>query len=293
MTWALPPDDMRGLINLPNGMMAGFVGRDVYFCEPYRPYVFPGEYTQSIDYPVVGLGRMDTTLVVLTKGVPYFMQGASPEVVTVVESDIRQACVSKRSIVSMGGAVFYASPDGLVMLASGGSRILTADRFKREDWQSLFSPETIHAYGHDGRYIAFSDAWGFIYDTSSGELTLHDIPANGGYAELRLDKLFILDDSKQIHRWGDGTVRTGTFYSKKHSMPEVTGFSCAQVEAEAYPVEATFYVDGAAIFTKTVTSRDPFRLPPVPGRDWEVGLVTDYQVFNVILAQSMAEIASG
>ncbi|MCK7581114.1 MAG: hypothetical protein MZV65_39460 [Chromatiales bacterium] len=30
--------------------MAGFPGRDIYFCEPYRPYAWPVEYMQSIDY---------------------------------------------------------------------------------------------------------------------------------------------------------------------------------------------------------------------------------------------------
>lgn len=292
MMWAMPPDDLKGLINLPNGMMAGFIGRDVYFCDPYRPYAWPESYIQSIDYPVVGLGRMDTTLAVLTKGNPYFMQGASPEVITVVKSDIEQACVSKRSIVSIGGAVIYASPDGLVMLSSSGSRVLTAERFERGDWQALFSPTTIHAYGHDNRYVAFSSGWGFIYDLATGELVLHDIPANGGYTEPRMDVLFILDNAKQIRKWDGGTVRTGTYFSKTHSLSEITGFSCAQVEAEAYPVETTVYVDGTAIFTKTVTSRTPFRIPPIPGRDWEIGLVTEHRVFNVVLAQSMAEIAS-
>ncbi len=116
---------MKGLINLPNGIMAGFEGRDVYFCEPYRPYAWPAAYQQTVDYPVVGLGRLDTSLVVLTKGAPYLISGSAPGYMTVVKADLEQACVSKRSIVSMGSAVFYASPDGLVALAASGSRVLT------------------------------------------------------------------------------------------------------------------------------------------------------------------------
>ena len=34
LTWSEPPQTLSGLINLPNGIMAGFTGRDVYFCDP-------------------------------------------------------------------------------------------------------------------------------------------------------------------------------------------------------------------------------------------------------------------
>ena len=53
LTWLEPPDDLAGLTNIPNGIMAGFVGRDVYMCEPYVPHAWPDEYRQTVDYPVV------------------------------------------------------------------------------------------------------------------------------------------------------------------------------------------------------------------------------------------------
>jgi hypothetical protein len=74
LTWLPPPATLKGLTNLPNGIMAGFVGRDIYFCDPYHPHAWPIAYNQTVDYPVVGLGRMDTTLAVLTTGTPYFLQ---------------------------------------------------------------------------------------------------------------------------------------------------------------------------------------------------------------------------
>ncbi len=47
--WAEPPKTLTGLINLPNGLMAGFVGRDIYFCDPYRPHAWPESYVQTVD----------------------------------------------------------------------------------------------------------------------------------------------------------------------------------------------------------------------------------------------------
>ena len=313
--WSPPPADLQGLINLPNGMVAGFTGRDVYFCPPYRPYAYPVDYMQSVDYPVVGLGRVDTTLVVLTKGTPYLMQGSSPEYIRVVKSDIEQACVSKRSIVSMGGAVLYASPDGLMRLSSGGSDNLTASIFDREDWQAL-NPGTIHAYGHDNRYIAFHDAatvdgvtyYGFVLDLKSGQFCQHNISGvTAGYSDLRNDQLYLINANRQVVKWDGGSPLTGRWKSKIFSLPQISGFTCAQVEAEGYTgLKCALYRDATKVKTELTAASDallpstppriegryPFRLEALQGRDWEVDLTVTQEVFNVVIAQSMAEIGT-
>ena len=296
LTWTTPPDTLIGLINLPNGMMAGFKGRDVYFCVPYRPYAWPLQYIQSLDYPVVGLGRMDTTLAVLTKGVPYFIQGSSPDAMVVVKSNLEQACASKRSIVSFGNVVLYASPDGLVMLSPGNSKVLTDNMFTRAQWQSLFLPTSIHAYQQDMKYIAFYNngvtSGGFVFDMLTGKFTVNDTYATAGYTDLQNDKLFLTFADRSVKVWLAGAARNVTWKSKKFSMPRFLGFAAAKVEAESYNLTAKFYADGTLIHTQTVTSRDPFRLPPIQGRDWEVQVETAYEVFSIAMAESVEELKS-
>ena len=296
LTWLPPPATLAGLTNLPNGIMAGFTGRDVYFCEPYRPHAWPVQYMQSLDFPVVGLGRMDTTLAVLTTGTPYFIQGSSPDAMVVVKSDLEQACASKRSIVSTNNSVIYASPDGLVLLSSGGSRVLTEQLFTRAQWQSL-NPPSIHAYQHDMKYVAFYDAGatsgGFIFDLTSGQFIYHNIYATAGYNDLRADKLYTAFSDRTVKIWLAGSALNYTWKSKKFTMPQIMGFSCAQVEAEAYPVTAKVYSDGTLVHTETVASRTPFRLPATPGRDWEFQIEGNTEVFAVLVAQSMEELANG
>ena len=293
--WSPPPTTLQGLINLPNGMMAGFIGRDIYFCDPYHPHAWPESYIQTVDYPVIGLGRMDTTLAVLTKGVPYFIQGSHPESMVVVKSDIQQSCSSKRSIVNINGTVLFASPDGLVMLSSGGSKVLTENMFTRAQWQSI-NPSSIHAYQHDSKYIAFYSSagvnGGFVFDLISGQFIFHDIYATAGYNDLVRDQLFLAFSDKTIKKWFDGSSKTYTWRSKIFTMPQIMGFSCAQVEAETYPVTARFYCDNSTtpFHTQTVASRTPFRLPVKVGRDWEVQLEGTPQVFSVGVAQSMEEL---
>jgi hypothetical protein len=296
LTWLPPPATLAGLINLPGGVMAGFTGRDVYFCDPYHPHAWPVQYMQSLDFPVVGLGRMDTTLAVMTTGTPYFIQGSSPDSMVVVKSDLEQSCVSKRSIVSLNGAVLYASPDGLVSLSPNGSKIITEKYFTRTQWQTLFTPSTIYAYQHDMKYFGFYNngvtSGGFIYDTSTGEFVTHDIYAAAGYNDLQVDKLFLAGSDRAVKVWGAGANKTVTWKSKKFTLPQVISFSCAQLEAESYPMTAKIYAGGTLVHTQTVTSRDVFRLPATPSRDWEFQFEGSAEVFSFAVAQSVQELAS-
>jgi hypothetical protein len=290
MEWATPPDALKGLVGFPGGIMAGFVGRDVYFSEPYRPFAWPAGYINTVDYPVVGLGVMDTTLAVLTTGVPYFIQGTDPASMAVVKSDIHQACVSKRSIVSMNGMVLYASPDGLVRLSSGGSGLITEMMFSRDQWQTI-NPETIHAYHWESKYVAFYDGGGFVFDPRDNAFIWHDISASAGFNDMQRDQLYLVINN-EMHRWYAGTPKAYTWRSKKWTLPQPMAFSCAQVEAEAYPVTFKFYADGALRHTQTVTNRNAFRLPSgFQARDIEFEVSGTPEVFMVGIAQSPKELA--
>jgi hypothetical protein len=294
--WLPPPANLAGLINLPNGMMAGFVGRDVYFCDPYHPHAWPLQYMQSVDYPVVGLGRMDTTLAVLTTGTPYFIQGTNPDSMAVVKSDLEQSCASKRSIVSQNGVVIYASPDGLVVLTPGGSKVITENMFTRAQWQTYFKPTSIHAYMHDMKYVAFynngTTSGGFIFDMTTSQFILHDIYAECGYNDLQRDQLFIASTDRSVKKWLDGTAKSYIWRSKKFTLPSVTGFTYAQLGAEVYPVTAKFYMDSVLVYTKSVTDRDVFRLPVMQGRDIEVQFEGSSEIFFFAMAQAMEELAN-
>lgn len=295
LEWLNPPDDLAGLINMPNGVMAGFVGRDVYFCEPYVPHAWPDAYRQTIDFPVVGFGRMDTTLAVLTKGTPYFIQGSHPDSMVVVKSDMEQACMSKRSIVSFNNMVIFASPDGLVSLSPGGSRIITQDIYTQAQWQSLIDPSSVVGFHSDLKYIGFYDngttTGSFVFDFATNQFAINDVYSSVGYHNLRDDTLYLMT-SGAIKPWQGGADLTYQWKSKVYSLPRIMGMSCAQVEAETYPVTLKVYADGSLIHTQTVANRFPFRLPPVSGRDWEFEVTGTAEVFLIALGQSMEELAN-
>lgn len=302
-----PPEGLRGIVNLPNGIIAGFQDRDVYFCDPYRPYSWPEAYRLTVHFPIVGLGTLDTTLVVLTEGYPYFIQGAHPDSMVMVRGPVEQSCVSKSSIVTLDSSVLYASPDGLVAVSPGNFSNLTASLFTKEQWQEWFDIRELRGYVHDGRYYGFHPRkWhevsyqessegsnvslsGFVLDPSEGVLVTHDLPYWVGYPELRFDQLYVLDGAS-LRVWGEGYPVEFVWRSKRFDLPYEGWFSWAHVEAYGFPVLLRLLVDGVERFAHTVQDRRPFRLPSIVGRDWEIELSGRHEVTKVVLAQSSQEL---
>lgn len=333
-TWNLPPRRLRFLTNMSNGIIAGAVGKNVYFCEPYIPHAWPIAYSVSVDAPIVGMAALDTTLVVLTKERPYFIQGSSPDFMTVVQADANQSCVSERSIATMNGEVYFASPDGLLATSPRGTRNVTEQLFSYRQWNETFNVPSIHGYTQDQKYFGFHDAGSFIYDLPTGQFVTTDVQAHAAYEDKRQDKLFYSKkvSNSPIAAWGDGDNKRATWKSKVFGMPSEVSFGFIQLEAEDYfddtglaegdiPTDAdtrlTVWADGVlfcqyrmyktrykilqfpdgTLNTFTSTPLVPFRdrnimrLPSKLARDWEFQVETDYEVFNIVMAQSGEEMA--
>jgi len=295
LTWVQPPTTLKGLVGMPNGVMAGFSGNDVYFSEPFRPFAWPTQYVQTVGYPVVGLGVIDTTVVVLTQGRPYFIQGSHPDSSVMVEADINQACISKRSIVSMNNYVFYASPDGLVGLSPGGSTVVTESMFDKYSWQSL-NPADLVGCMYETQYVGFlntsSGDGGFVYDMVGQTWNFHNMYATGAYNDLKNDSLYIIQNN-ELSKWDSGNSLNYTWKSKKFTFPEPKAFSCYRVEAETYPVTIKIYRDASNVVNLSVTDGSLRRLPPGLGTTWEFQLEGDKEVYNVQLAQTPQELNQG
>ena len=295
LTWVQPPTTLKGLVGMPNGVMAGFNGNDVYFSEPFRPFAWPIQYIQTVGYPIVGLGVIDTTVVVLTQGRPYFIQGSHPGSSVMIEADINQACLSKRSIVSMGNAVFYASPDGLVGLSPGGSAVVTQSMFDKYTWQAM-GPAALLGCMYENKYVGFLNATsgngGFVYDMKAKTWNFHTIYVTGAYNDLKNDALYLVQNN-ELSKWDSGTALSYIWKSKKFTFPEPKSFACYRIQAEAYPITTKIYRDGIEIVSLSVTDDSLRRLPAGLGTDWEFQLEGSTEVYNVQLAQSPQELNQG
>ena len=289
-----PPASMAGIVAMPNGIMAAFNGYDILFCEPFLPYAWPEKYRLTADYPIVGLGVFGSSLVVLTKGIPYLITGTSPENMSMERIELPHSCVSKRSIVSIEGGVIYASPDGLVYVGSGGSRVITQDKYTRKEWQAL-NPSTIEAYWTDGKYVGmFTGGGGFILDSiEDAQLTFFDDTASAGYSDPVNDSLYLCM-AGVIKKFGAGADKTFTWKSKKFQYNGRASPAFGLVNADAYPVTFNLYADNVLKHTQTVTSERPFALPSgYRPRELEIELSGTNPIRYVGLADAYGEFRIG
>jgi hypothetical protein len=289
LDWNMPPENLRGLVNLPNGITVGFVGNDVYFSERYRPFTFPVKYSLTLDYKIVGLGVFGATLVAVTQGVPYIISGISPDSMSSEKMSQKQACVSKRSIVSMGFGVMYASPDGLVLVDSTGVNVVSQKQYKRRDWKAI-KPNLITACDYEGRYLFWNDTQGFIFDLAQG-VTNTDIYATAVHNDIRDDGLF-MQVGNDIKKWDAGTALLPfTWKSKDFEMPRPINFGWAQVLVETGSLTIKFYADGVLKHTKTVSDDKAFRLPSgFEAKYWQFELSGTGSARGINVAQTMAEL---
>lgn len=315
LDYEMPPSTLAGLVAMPGGILAGFNGKDLYFSEPFKPHAWPSVYSQTADFEIVGLGVFDTTLLVLTKGTPYLVQGSHPSSFTMVKAEIPQACVSKRSIANAGGGVVFASPDGLFLIGGGGSRNLTEDIMAQREWR-LLSPSTVHGYVIDNLYVGFyGGTAGFVLDLATGDMATLDWYASAGFYDPIRDALFLVTGNNQLVKFNASSALAITWKSKPFYSPVPINLGAARVEATAYPVtfkaiatmntsqEATNVVavrpvlsaNGAKLtYSVSVSNKLPFRLPDgFSSNEWEFEVSGYNEITSAGFAESMVELAHG
>ncbi len=239
-----PPGDLSGLVALPNGFMAAFSGKKVYFCERYRPHAWPEKYVMTVDYPVVGLGVFGSAVAVLTKGMPYVMQGTSPDSMTSQRLEVNLPCLGAQSIVDLGYSVAYASPQGLVTISQSGAVIASTNLVTMDQWRAM-QPESFVAGQYSGRYMASYDYAGIdgvqergmiIFDLSGAQpfLVRASDDADAMYFELGTGRLFLLRNNREIFEWDAISEPYGEqiWRSKRFVLSTFANFGCILVEGE-------------------------------------------------------------
>lgn len=244
--WNAPPDGLTGLISLPNGMMAGFVGKDMYFCEPFRPHAWPESYVLTFDYNIVALGAFGTSVVVATDGQPYIVAGTSPEVMQQEKLELNLPCINPRGVVDLGYSVAYPSHDGLVVVGSNGANVATTIIMPRTEWLKT-GPGSFVAGQFSGRYFASFEyleadntpvEGTFIFDLR-GEVPFMlraSVKADACYYDIQTGSLYMLI-GKGIYEWDalGQTYEIMTWRSKKFVLPEPSNFGCILIEGRLTP----------------------------------------------------------
>jgi len=171
--WVPPPVDMVGLVQLNNGVMAGFVpgGKTVCLSEPYQPHAWPTRYRKKVSDEIVGLAAYDTNLVAATKGFPVVFSGLEPEQMTPTRHPKPLPALSRASVCSVDDGVVYASKNGMVRVDLVGAALFTEGLFTPDGWNGL-SPATM-ASAFDGSRL-------LIATTVNKRIYVLDMLGSGG-----------------------------------------------------------------------------------------------------------------
>ena len=296
--YAPPPADMKGLVAINDGMMAGFVGNVVYVSEPDKPHAWPNANKKTLEHNIVAMASVYGSLLVTTEKYPYILTGNTPENMSVTRVDAVLPCVSARSLVSMNYGAVFATNEGLAVYSpTSGAQLATNNIFESDTWNATLDPSTIVAGYYRDQYFASHTTGGLTYaldQQTGGQLTTVDDVFTASYYDALNNRLyFTAGTDGVIYEWDDTTQpkQTAQWRSKTFISKDYMNYGAARIIADFTTGKAvTFrlYADKGLIFSTQVTDNKPFRLPSGYRSDtYAVEVLSDIRVRAIHLAETV------
>lgn len=328
-TWSGPPVDLKGLVSMPNGMIAGWRENEVWFCEPYRPHAWPVSYVANVEAPIVGFGTIDQNLMILTSGQPYVATGIHPSLMALRKVQPLEPCTCQGSIVQTPRGVLYASYNGLILIGPGGGLNVTFNIIRKDEWLRLVNLRTMHATYFMNGYYCYSGSVEGVFQTDTfqadtfqeanflgttigahisvddprlGFMTLTcDTPTYNVMLDIWTGETLAIRNGKVVHV--DRRVYTPrqnyVWRSKLVQTNYIENFAAAKIYYDLpngplpdAPTTFRYYADGVLRFSRTLpSSGKQFRLPSGFKADAvQFELEGQLMVFNMQIATSAREL---
>lgn len=306
-----PPKDLKNITALPDGVLVGSVGNQVWFSEPYNPQAWPVDYMLLLDDNVIDLKFAADHLFVLTDGCPYVVQQKVHEETkqrAVRRFEKSAPIISKKSAVSMHHGVIYACNDGLMLVSANNMSLLSKPWYSTDDWQALL-PHTLIGAVVQGNYIGFTVKSGFLFNLNDGvendgiqdnDLMPLTLTPNALFTDR--DGTLLMAFGNIIHEWDRGAeFMPYKWRSKIKHLGGLHNMAAAKVMLADYPypkktttpVKVTFISDDRDYLSREVVSSNAFRLPSNRRyMDIDVCVEGTVCVRQIELASSMKELAS-
>lgn len=309
LDWDAPPTrTLKGLTAWRNGMMAAYADNLVYFCEPFRPFTFPGKYVKALPVNVVGLRIDENALIAVTEGEPYMFNGSHPNNIVYerlqgVQAGIKPNAVTggfinpTRALVRTPVGVIYASKEGPVLVQGGRAGMMWRQLFTRDEWQgrygALFGSMRLAYF--DGRVLCYfenSTTPGFLISVDGEDPQMTEfVPPAGIVADFVLpqtDSMYVVTGGgaiSSIARFGDETVarQACSYWTADNIQPrpcnmgviQLVGLGTAQAQtyADGNPVGNLLTFNLASPTNPNSPGQQTIRLPDgFKARRWSVSL---------------------
>jgi len=247
-----PPNQaLTGLMQLPNGILAAWMGNELHFSEAYKPWAWPPKYVKTLPTNIVGGIVHGSGAVVTTRSHPHLVSGVSPDSMTVSKINVDQAGSSKWAIAVVDGVVMYASNDGLVALTGASASLMQGQKFfTREVWRQRYGTglSSMRFAVWDGRLVVFSSSGAFTpfmirFDEADGTMT--DLPTFAAQCAFvsPLSDQFYYASGNTLHQFNGGTDIAATWQSAERVLPRPLNFGVAQALVEGnWSLELWAYV---------------------------------------------------
>lgn len=296
--YAAPPVNLKGMVAIGNGVLAGFVENRVYFSEPSAPHAWPVEYEITLESKIVALSSLGGSLLVLTEGYPYIISGSNPAVMNDRRIDAMYPCVSASSVVPANSGVMYASHDGVIQIRTDqGPIVLTKALYDPDVWNEEFDPSTIVATYYNESYVAAHSTGAFVFEPNEqgGTFITHDEVFTALWYNSRDDELYFTKaNDANVYRWDNPAQSplTMEWKSKTFLLEDYVNFGAARIKADftvGTSVIFRMYVNKQLVFTHTVTNDLPFRLPTGYRADtFEFGVETNIRLRAIHVAETVS-----
>lgn len=169
-TWTAPPTNLQGFVMLPNGIVASWKNNEVWFSEPYRPHAWPAGYVMTVEFPIIGMGVINQTLVVCTAGYPVTISGIHPNNMAQSTLNTFEPCTGRGSILSMPEGVYYASPNGLVLVNPGRAQNITRNLVTKDRWSEITGNARFHSARIGTAYMGFGSVQAGAFDEDAFQI---------------------------------------------------------------------------------------------------------------------------
>ena len=265
-----PPQDLKGLMALPNGILCAWRANEIWFSDAYRPWSWNPANVKTTTHNIVGGLAVGSGAVITTVTTPYLLSGVSPDAMTASKINASQAGVSKWAIAQVGDIAIFASHDGLVTI-SGASASLAEGQslFTRDVWRQRCAAglATMRFAVWDGRLIAYSSAGAFTpfmiqFDEASGVMTeLPAFQAACSFTSQLSDQCYFVNGSN-LYQFAGADAWSATWQSREAVTPAPLNLGFAQaVSTGAWTLQ--LYADGALVHTENIAAdgTNEFRLP--------------------------------
>jgi hypothetical protein len=202
-----PPDaNMVGLITAQNNIMVGFIGNELCFSEPGKPWAWPIKYRLVFDATIVGISPIAGSIIVLTDKYPYLVSGSTPSNMAYARIDAPYPCTSKRGVVNVGYGVVFPTYGGLgVYNPSAGIDLVTKLVHDWDTWGPSLDPTSIVACFYAGKYFAAHSSGAFVFereDKVGGFFVTVPTRFSAGYYDSKYNRFFYVSDtSGTLSEW--------------------------------------------------------------------------------------------